>query len=64
MYSSTLMGNLHEVLNFNWLFLKLITRFICNEQSVLPVNCYGNQIHQDKAEFDGMHCILIMGLPI
>jgi hypothetical protein len=42
MYSSKLMGNLHEVFDFNRLFLKLIIGFICNEQSVLPVNCYGN----------------------
>ena len=35
--SSKMMGNFPEVLNFNWLFLKL-NQFICNEQPVLPVH--------------------------
>ena len=32
------MGYFLEVLNFNWFFLQL-NRFICNQQSVLPVCC-------------------------
>ena len=39
MYSSKIIGNVHKILNFNQLFLKL-NRFICNQETVLPVPLY------------------------